>query len=126
MKGNLFEGLGIGICAVVVTLSLLWELAIVNALFGAIGVAIAIIIDPGTLALVPWYMLFAYGNYQLLMFTYGGFSFGIGITRIGSKDVGDSPASLVNTGSVSEYDKAPSDAAVKQRETIEEPVACES
>jgi hypothetical protein len=111
MKSHFFEGLGIGICAVVAILSLLWELAIVNALFGGMGVAIAIALFPGTLVLVPWYMLFVYGNYRLLMFTYGGLFFGVGITRIGSKDVGDSPASLVHAGSVSEYDKTASDAA---------------
>lgn len=76
MKKQVIENIGGGIIIVVCLLGLVWELAIVKALWGFWVAALALVLFPGTLALVPWYMLFAYGNYQLLIFIYGGWFLG--------------------------------------------------
>jgi hypothetical protein len=72
MTRNTHTSIGTGILGVVIIGGLLWELTIVKALWGFWVAALALFLFPGTLALVPWYMLFVYGNWQLLIFTYGG------------------------------------------------------
>ena len=76
MKKQILANIGAGICLIVSLLGLIWELAIIKALLGFWVALIAFILFPATLALVPWYMLFAYGNFQLFAFVYGGFLIG--------------------------------------------------
>lgn len=76
MKKQVLETIGLGICVVVSFLGLVWELAIVKALWGFWAAALALVLFPGTLTLVPWYLLFAYGNCQLVIFIYGGWFLG--------------------------------------------------
>ena len=76
MKKDTHTSISSGILGVVIIGGLLWELAIVMALWGFWIAALASFLFPATLALVPWYMLFVYGNWQLLTFTYGGFLLG--------------------------------------------------
>lgn len=76
LKRQILSNIGAGICVVVSLLGLIWELAIIKALLGFWIAIIAFILFPATLALVPWYMMFAYGNFQLFAFVYGGFLIG--------------------------------------------------
>ncbi len=76
MKRETLSNIGVGIWSIVSLLGLVWELAIIQALLGYWAALVAFFLFPATLALVPWYMMFAYGNFQLLAFVYGGFLMG--------------------------------------------------
>jgi hypothetical protein len=76
MRNEALSNLGGIICGIVCLLGLFWELVIVKAMWGFGAAIVAFVLFPGTLALVPWYMLFAYGNCQLIAFVYGGLFLG--------------------------------------------------
>jgi len=83
MKKDTLAFIGSMISCAAIIYGLRWELAIVKALWGFWGAALALFLFPVTLTLVPWYMLFVYGNSQLLIFTYGGYFLGLLVGHVG-------------------------------------------
>jgi len=129
MKNKCLLNIGRGMYLVVGVIAVIWTLRIATALWGSTVALIAFFLFPAVLPLLPWYMLFAYGNYQLLVFVYGGFFLSMLIAAIaetGRKNKKKPSVSSVNANSEDLYDKARDDVMANQGRTAKEPVTCQS
>jgi len=70
--GNFFKGISVIILLVSGLWSFMIELYIINLVWGLIGLIVGFFIAPVTFLLAPWYVLFAWGNWNPLILGYGG------------------------------------------------------
>ncbi len=122
MKKTALASIGVCIIIMVSIGSELWALSIVYALLGYWAVFLALLLFPGTICLVPWYLLFVYGNWQLLAFTYGGFLVGglvFSMGDDGSDEHTDSVKTACNMKTGASASQSPPTAISDCTETIE-------